>query len=63
MVRPDAFDPTQVAEPDLDASLKDRLLGGLGVYFMHKLMDRVDYRFEPDTGNVLTMTKRRTPSP
>ena len=57
------FDPTQVAKPCLDASLKDRLLGGLGVYFMHKLMDRVDHRFEPGTGNVLTMVKQRTPSP
>ena len=57
------FDPTQVAQPDLSASLKDRLLGGLGVYFMHQLMDCVEHHYEPGTGNVLRMVKQRTPPP
>ncbi len=55
------FNPAQVSDPDLDVSLKDRLLGGLGVYFMCQLMDRVEHRFEPGMGNVLTLVKRRNP--
>lgn len=54
------FDPLQVSEPDVDANLDDRLLGGLGVYFIRRLMDHVEHRYEPGTGNVLTMVKRRT---
>ena len=57
------FDPTQVSHPDLAANLKDRLLGGLGVHFMRQLMDRVEHRFEPGMGNVLTMVKRRASAP
>ena len=40
--------------PDLD-SLNE---GGLGLYFMRKLMDEVRFEFVPGQGNVLTMTKR-----
>ena len=39
------FDPAQVAEPDLDASLQERNSGGLGVYFIRQLMDDVRYEF------------------
>jgi len=53
------FDPTSVPEPDLHASLEDRNGGGLGLYFMRQLMDKVHFEFTPDSGNVLTMVKRR----
>jgi anti-sigma regulatory factor (Ser/Thr protein kinase) len=33
-------------------------VGGLGLYFMRKLMDGVEFRFDHDNGNTLTMTKR-----
>lgn len=53
------FDPTGVPEPDLEASLEDRNTGGLGLYFVRKLMDEVRFEFRPDVGNVLTMVKRK----
>lgn len=53
------FDPTLVSEPDLSAKLHNRSRGGLGIYFVRKLMDRVEYRYEPGKGNVLTLTKYR----
>ena len=51
-----AFDPLQKAEPDLDASLDDRAVGGLGVYLVRQLMDTV--RYQRDAGqNKLLITK------
>ena len=51
-----AFDPLEVPPPDLESSLEDRPVGGLGVHFMLTLMDEVTYRREGDR-NVLTMRK------
>ncbi len=53
------FDPTSVPEPDIHASLADRNGGGLGLYFIRQLMDEVHFEFTPDSGNVLTMVKRK----
>ena len=53
------FDPTIVPPPDLEASLLDRDVGGLGVHFMRNLMDAIRFEFTPDSGNVLTMVKYR----
>ena len=51
------FNPlTDASEPDLDASLEDRAVGGLGVYFVRKFMDDVSYRRE-DGHNHLTLAK------
>jgi anti-sigma regulatory factor (Ser/Thr protein kinase) len=53
------FDSSLVPSPDLSSDLKERRVGGLGVFLMHQLMDEI--RFEPlgESGNVLTMIKRR----
>lgn len=52
-----AFNPLDVAPPDLHAPLAERTLGGLGVHLVRSLMDSVEYR--RDNGkNVLTMRKR-----
>jgi len=32
-----------VPPPDLDASLQDRRVGGLGIHFVRRLMTRVEY--------------------
>jgi anti-sigma regulatory factor (Ser/Thr protein kinase) len=53
------FDPTCVPEPDLCASLENREVGGLGLYCIRQLMDKVRFEFTPDSGNVLTMIKRK----
>jgi serine/threonine-protein kinase RsbW len=51
------FDPNTVPPPDLEADLDERKIGGLGIYFMRKLMDQVNYTFDPVEGNRLTMKK------
>ena len=51
------FDPTSVQPPDMNASLEERKAGGLGIYFMKKLMDEVRYEFK-EGKNVLTMVVR-----
>lgn len=51
------FDPADVPEPDLVSPLEERKTGGLGLYLMRKLMDRVAFEFT-DGENVLVMAKR-----
>jgi serine/threonine-protein kinase RsbW len=51
------FDPTTAAPPDLEASLDEREIGGLGIYFMKKLTDEISYAYK-DGQNVLTMVVR-----
>lgn len=53
------FDPDKVIEPDIAAPLDEREIGGLGLYFMRRLMDRVDFRFNEDGWNELIMVRRR----
>jgi len=59
------FDPSLVQEPNLNPTLQDEKFtgGGLGLYFMRQLMDKVHFEFVPDSGNVLTMVKRKGPKP
>lgn len=52
------FDPESVPPPDLTGDLKNRRVGGLGLYFMRKLMDEVRFSFNPDKGNQVVMIKR-----
>lgn len=53
----DPFDPEQIAEPDIDAPLEEREVGGLGLLFMRKLMDDLQFSYSPETGNTLVMRK------
>jgi anti-sigma regulatory factor (Ser/Thr protein kinase) len=53
------FDPDSVPEPNVKADLSERKIGGLGMYLMRKLMDEVSYESSPETGNILTMIKRK----
>lgn len=55
------FDPTRVPEPDPHPDLKNCPVGGLGLHFIRKMMDKVNFEFTPDSGNTLTMVKRRRP--
>ncbi|MGA9399205.1 MAG: ATP-binding protein [Anaerolineaceae bacterium] len=51
------FDPNNIPEPDINGSLRQREAHGLGLYFMHKLMDDVCFEFSENRGNVVTMVK------
>lgn len=55
------FDPASVPEPNVSNGAKFDAMqqGGLGLYFMRKLMDEVRFQFVPEHGNTLYMTKRR----
>jgi serine/threonine-protein kinase RsbW len=53
------FDVSKVPIPDVDADLKDRRIGGLGIFIMKKLMDDVRFEALGKSGNVLTMVKRK----
>ena len=53
-----SFDPSSIPPPDVNADLEDRKVGGLGIYFMYKLMDDVKYSFDPADGNKLTLKKK-----
>ena len=50
------FDPLAKAPPDIDSSLEDRRIGGLGVHFVRTMMDDVQYR-RVDGRNRLTLVK------
>ena len=54
------FNPENVPEPDLVSPLEERKTGGLGLFLMRKLMDRVEFRFA-NGENVLVMAKRLQP--
>ncbi len=52
-----AFDPSLVEQmPNLEASLEDRALGGLGLFLVQQMMDHVEYQ-RRDGCNVVTLTK------
>ncbi len=52
-----AFDLESVPEPDLEASLDARPIGGLGLFFMRKFMDELEFNFDEAGGNVLRMRR------
>lgn len=53
------FNPDTVPVPDVHAPLENRVEGGLGLYFMRQLMDDVQFEFDPEAGNTLTMIRHR----
>lgn len=55
------FDPSQVPTPNIDAPLETRDVGGLGLFFMRELVDRVEFRSDPLQGNQVLLHKRIEP--
>ena len=54
------FDPRRVKDPDLKRYIDIGKKGGLGIFIMRKLMDKIDYR-KTEEGNELRITKNREP--
>ena len=50
------FDPTAAPEVDIEKSLEDRPIGGLGIHLVKRIMDEVRYR-RKNGRNILTMKK------
>lgn len=40
------FDPLKKEDPDVNASLEERQIGGLGIFLCKQIMDSLEYRFE-----------------
>ena len=58
------FDPSLVPEPNLNAELEEREVGGIGLYFIYQLMDEVQFSFTKNLElgkncNLLRMIKRK----
>lgn len=51
------YDPSEVPQPQLDASIDEMRPGGLGLYLMRTVMDEVHYTSGPHS-NCLVMVKR-----
>ena len=49
------YNPLEKKEPDVDASLEDRQAGGLGIYLVKKIMDKVEYKYE-NLKNIFTIS-------
>jgi len=52
-----SFNPQTLKVPDLKRNLSHHRRGGLGVYLMKKLMDKVEYNFAPDHDNEVSLVK------
>ena len=51
------YNPLDAEEPDVTASAEDRPIGGLGIFMVRKLMDRMEYAYL-NGQNVLTLEKK-----
>ena len=52
-----AFEPDSAEEPDTDAPIEDRPIGGLGIFLTRQMMDSFDYRRD-EGRNIVTLTKK-----
>jgi len=52
------FDPSHVGVPRLDTALKDRPLGGMGIFLIRKMTDEAEFKPLPGGGNEIRMVKR-----
>ena len=53
------FDVNAVTSPDVNLPLAERQVGGLGIFLINNLMDKVEHRRVGDMGNILILTKKR----
>lgn len=49
------FNPLESKEPDLSLSAEERPIGGLGIFLVKQLMEKVEYK-RAEGKNILTMT-------
>lgn len=52
-----SFAPDEIDDPDVNAPLEDRTLGGLGLFLIRQFMEQVEFAFDPEMGNELIMRK------
>lgn len=54
----ESFDPRSYAVPDIKRKIKEKKRGGVGVYLIRKLMDRVEYG-KHNNRNEIRMIKKK----
>ena len=54
------FDPNKIRTPEMDAYLKKMKRGGLGLYLIKTLMDKVEYQIKAGVRNRVRMVKFKT---
>ncbi len=53
------FDPRHDAkQPDVGAAIEDRPIGGLGIYFVHEMMDEMHYKREQGKNHLRLVSRR-----
>jgi anti-sigma regulatory factor (Ser/Thr protein kinase) len=52
------FNPLNRPDPDTTLPIEERQIGGLGIFMIRKIMDKVEYRRDGNM-NVLTLTKNK----
>ena len=52
------FNPLEKEDPDVNLSLQERKIGGLGIYLVKQLMDDVKYEYSLKNENILTIIKK-----
>lgn len=52
------FDPTSMPDVDLEQSLEDRNIGGLGIHLVRTMFDDFEYHRREPLGNRLVLKKR-----
>lgn len=51
-----AFNPLSIPEPDVISGIDERSVGGLGIFLVRKVMNKVSYKYE-NNKNILTLVK------
>ncbi len=51
------YDPLSREDPDVELSLEERRIGGLGIYMVKKSMDEISYEYK-DGQNILRIRKK-----
>ncbi len=47
------FDPTKVKKADVTLDFKQRKIGGLGLFIVYKVMNKVEYEYENSSNNLI----------
>lgn len=58
--RGQTFNPNSVPDPDPTIPLEQISPRGAGLFLMRKMMDEVEFAFDPENGNVLKMVKHKS---
>lgn len=53
------FDPLSLPQPDLDSTVSERRIGGLGIYLIRQVMDGFLYRYEDGKNNLILIKKKK----